>query len=265
MAGILAMVIFRYINTKVLKKRMLPSHSTLESTTKLSLKESFHLILNSKYLGHILVLIVCYGLTINIVEGPWKAKIRELYPTTREYMEFMGKFNEWLGISCVIFMLFGSNILRLFSWRFAALVTPIMILITGSLFFTFIVFESEINASFGQVLFNPVYAAVLLGAMQNLLSKASKYSLFDSTKEMAYIPLSNELKTKGKAAVEVVGIKFGKSMGALIQSTIFSLAPFATFEIMAPYLMIVFIIVLTLWIININKLYYEYTKINQHN
>jgi ATP/ADP translocase len=139
-----------------------------------------------------------------------------------------------------------------------------MILITGSLFFTFIVFESEINASIGQVLFNPVSAAVLLGAMQNLLSKASKYSLFDSTKEMAYIPLSNELKTKGKAAVEVVGMKFGKSMGALIQSTIFSLAPFATFEIMSPYLMIVFIIVLTLWIINVNKLYYEYTKINHY-
>jgi ADP/ATP carrier protein family len=261
LAGISAMLIFRYINTRIIPNRALKLSLNLDDTTKLSLKESFNLIMSSKYLGHILVLIICYGLTINIVEGPWKGKIRELYPTTREYMAFMGNFNKWLGISCVIFMIFGSNILRTFSWRFAALVTPIMILITGTLFFTFIVFESEINASIGKMIFNPVYAAVLLGAMQNLLSKASKYSLFDSTKEMAYIPLSNELKTKGKAAVEVVGIKFGKSMGALIQSTIFSLIPFATFELMAPYLMVVFITVLALWLINVNKLYYEYSKI----
>lgn len=35
--------------------------------------------------------------------------------------------------------------------------------------------------------------AVLIGALQNILSKGSKYSLFDPCKEMAYIPLGESL------------------------------------------------------------------------
>ena len=164
----------------------------------------------------------------------------------------MGKFNIWMGVSSVSFMIIGSNILRRTSWRFAALITPYTILITGSIFFSFVIIAHYLN--FAGHWFNPIYYAIIIGALQNILSKSTKYSLFDSTKEMAYLPLSIELKTKGKAAVEVIGLKFGKSLGAVVQSAVFIFAPNASFDSIVTYLFVIFLSIISLWIWNVKAL-----------
>ena len=53
-----------------------------------------------------------------------------------------------------------------------------------------------------------------------------RYSLFDPCKEMAYIPLSQEEKRKGKAAVDVIGNPLGKSAGSFVQQVRQSLRRF---------------------------------------
>lgn len=263
-SGTTAMIIFKVINSLILKDKTIRQklYRVTENTkTKLSVIDSFKLIFQSKYIGHIVLLIVCYGLLINVLEGPWKAKIRELYPNTIEYAKFMGQFNIWMGISCVTFMFIGSNVLRRMSWLTSALFTPVMLSITGIIFFIFVIMIDKSKLlEYG---FNPLYAAVFVGAIQNILSKSTKYSLFDSTKEMAYIPLSLELRTKGKAAVEIVGIKLGKASGAFLQSTVFLLIPSATFESITVLLFVVFILVLIVWFWDIVKLNHAYLAINK--
>merc|ERR1711981_484314 len=97
------------------------------------------------------------------------------------------------------------------------MITPIMLLVTSLIFFSSILFKDMLLGITPMLYTTPLMTAVIVGAAQNILTKASKYSLFDSTKEMAYIPLDDNLKIKGKAAVDVIGGRFGKSGGSIIQ------------------------------------------------
>ena len=86
----------------------------------------------------------------------------------------------------------------------------------------------------------PLTFAVWFGAYSVLLTKGSKYSFFDPTKEMAFIPLDPDLKVNGKAAVDGVGGRLGKSAGGLVTSTLLVL--FSTTEAAATALDIAFIL-----------------------
>lgn len=261
-AGII-MFLYYYVNNAVITD---PQYYNPEEVggkkkkkAKLSLSESFHFIFTSKYIGLIAVLVLAYGISVNLVEGVWKAKIRDLYPTAEGYSAFMGEFQKWQGIAAIAFMFVGSNILRRVSWQTAAMFTPLMMLVTGLAFFAFVFFGDVVSLYLTGILaYTPLQLAVMVGTAQNVLAKATKYSLFDATKEMSYIPLDEELKTKGKAAVDVVGGRLGKSGGGFIQSTFFLLIPSLTFDQALPYFAAIFFVIVVIWTLGVRALSKEY-------
>jgi len=257
--GILSMVIYRWMHTSVLtdKKYFDPEEKVVKKKKeKPSLMESAKLVFTSPELGLIATLIMAYGITINLVEVQFKHQLGLWYAGDKGgYNWFMGQFSTATGIITILFGLFlGSNILRRVSWFKAAVITPLIIGVGGCIFFGFIFSETFVNFIMHYASMTAVAAASILGAVIVILSKAVKYILFDSTKEMAYIPLNDELKTKGKAAVDVIGGRAGKAGGAFTQSTLLIL--FATKDVVAiaPIAFFVFVVICAAWFVAVKLL-----------
>ena len=88
-----------------------------------------------------------------------------------------------------------------------------------------------------------------------------KYCLFDTTKEMAYIPLDAESKTKGKAAVDLVGARFGKTGAAWIQLLLIDVIGSGSILTVVPLLVPAVIGVVALWLRAVFNLHRRFSNI----
>lgn len=265
-AGIAILAIYWWINRNVLTDpRFYDANQTTtkKKKAKMSLGDSFKFLFTSKYILCLAILVIAYGISINLVEITWKNQVKLQYPNPNDYSTFMGWFSTTTGAVTILMMLFvGGNVIRLKGWGFAALITPVVLLVTGIAFFSFVIFRDNLLGYIAAIGSTPLFLAVMFGAAQNIMSKSSKYSLFDPTKEMAYIPLDEESKVKGKAAVDVVGARLGKSGGSIIQMTLLA---FGTLATITPYIGAILMVIIAIWIVAARSLSKQFTKLTEQS
>ncbi len=229
---------------------------------KMGIWEGFVFIARSPYLLCLTIIVMSYGIAINLVEVTWKASVKMQYTDHNSYAAFMGGFSTVTGIVTILMMLLvGGNVVRRLGWRFGALFTPVVLIVTGMGFFGFMMFGDVFAGLAAAFATTPLMLAVLFGSAQNIMSKSAKYSLFDPTKEMSYIPLDPESKVKGKAAVDVVGARLGKSGGSLIQILLFSFV--GAISAITPYVAVILIVIVAAWLVAVvalNKMFLERCK-----
>lgn len=230
-----------------------------KSKPKMSIVESLKFLASSKYLRNIAILVIGYGMSINLVEVIWKSQLKLQFPTENEFSGFMGIFSTCTGFFTILMTFVGGAIIRKTSWGKAAIMTPIALLVTGGLFFAFIIFKQHLDGFAAAMGTTTVFLAVIIGMFQNIASKSTKYSLFDPTKEMSYIPLDQESKVKGKAAIDVVGARLGKSGGSLFYNIMIPML--GTLAAVTPFSAILMFGVILAWMSSVRSLNVQYNEL----
>lgn len=264
-AGILTMILFRWLNVNVIQKEEARFPGEKTEKIRISMRENFLYLIRSKYLICIALIVLAYNVAMNLVEIVWKNQMRELYPNPVEYNTYMGQVMTVMGIIATLAgILATGNLIRRYSWAVCAMIPLGVVGITGLAFF-FLGLSEQWGMGWVVSLsgMSPLFLGVTLGSIQNCMSRASKYTFFDATKEIAFIPLSPQSKLKGKAAIDGVASRVGKSAGSIIHQGL--LIAFATVSASAPYVAAVFLIVLFIWGLSITSLGKQFDELVEEN
>lgn len=271
-AGFLVLMIYYWMNRQVLTDPKYYDHAQKEGEPKvkrrpkLSLKESFVYILSSPYIGLIAVLVFSYSFSMNLLGWMWKKQLALQYPDPLEYANFMSNFSKMTGVTTVIVIFFFKGLVNRFGWRRGAMATPLILFVTALLFFCFLFFEKKMDPVMSFLGTTPLMMAVVISTAQQILSKSAKYALFDPTKEMSYIPLDQELKIKGKAAVDVTVHQLGKAAGGYVSGLLLIVSAAGDLMVLAPWLAVIVIVTIALWFLAVKllaKLYHSLLARNE--
>lgn len=247
-SGVFALLTYWWMNRNVLSHpEYLPEKDPTKKKKKLSFKESLLCVAHSRYLLGLATIVISYNLVINLVEIIWKDRLRQLYPLARDYSVYVNNLTSAMGIISTATSLVLAGILSRLGWTKTAILTPMILLLTSVAFFTCLFADNSLSP-FVSTLFHmtPLALAVLIGSIQNCVSKAAKYSVFDATKEMALVPLPSEHKLKGKAAIEGIGSRVAKSGGSMIQQGLILCC--GTISASAPYIAAIVLVAIFAWI-----------------
>lgn len=239
LAGGVSIALLRWMHLKVLKDSRYydpyDAYGDQKIKGRMSMRENFSYLLKSPYLIRLALIVISYNVVINLVEVMWKSEVNALYPNPQDYNVYMSEITRIIGaIATVTALLVSGNSLRKFGWTFTAMLTPLILFVTSIGFFAFFFFKKELaDVSLYILGASPLAMAVFFGSAQNIMSRAAKYTVYDATQQMAFVPLDPESKTKGKAAIDGVCSRLGKSTGSLIHQSL--LLTFSTLTASAPY------------------------------
>lgn len=225
-----------------------------KESVKLSLIESFKFLAKSQYLALIAIIVLSYGIVTSLFEALWKAKMKAWAAgSTSLLVEVYSTQATFGGLLALFLTLFVSAPIMNRGWRFAASVAPVAAFIATSLFFVGLFFQDYIGGLTSFFHSNPLSVVVYTGLVTLTFIKIAKYIIFDPNKERAYIPLDEESRVRGKAAVDGLGARLGKSLGSLIVTMI--LVP--TFGSIDQAKYVIFVVILgtlVIWLRAVNKL-----------
>ncbi|MDN3505950.1 MAG: Npt1/Npt2 family nucleotide transporter [Simkaniaceae bacterium] len=257
-----AMGVFYWINRKVVPHDEHATDSHSESVkksgkTRLSLRDCIRYISKSRYLLSLALIVLGFNIAINFTDVLWKAQLKKHFVNPQDLMNHMNQVTIGIGCIATVGGILFSIMVRRLGWTFVAILTPAIMVLMAIGFFSFLFFESALTG-FALTLFGttPLIMTVYFGSMQNCLSKAGKYSVFDASKELAFLALDSESRLRGKAAIDGLGSGVGKSGASLTyQALILGLG---SVSLSTPYIAGILVAVFAAWIYSVRFISKEF-------
>lgn len=264
LVGLAIMVLFRWVNRAVIRyqPRVVPlivmdaEKTEDKNSRKLSLMECFSYLAKSRYMVYVTILVVAYNIVYNLSDVLWTDQVSQRYPNANDFNAYINQIASITGIFATLSgLILSGNVIRRYGWTITAMITPMIWLVTSIGFFGFLLFEASVPLSdllYSILNIPAISLALFFGSAQICLGRASKYTVFDETKEIAFIPLPKVEQRKGKAVVDGIASRFGKSGGSLTIQVMLVLC--GELALTIPYVAGIFLIVLTGWIIAVRGL-----------
>ena len=259
-----------------------------KSKVKLTFIQSIKCLLKSRYLCFLTLIVLGYNMFIALLESIWKGKVgaygkivgkKFLEDHVDQYDIFTGApTNELIdlakeagstatatiyawqsictGILSLFLIFFVAGSMSRKSWKVRALFTPITAFVFSMVFYLFFK-KMDLLSGFANMFDKPLLLMFILFGMGILVFiKSSKYIFFDTSKEQAYIPLSEEEKVNGKAAIDAIGSRLGKGMSSIVISVL--VAIFGGLNNISGMTFVVVFVIIALWlfaVLSLNPLY----------
>ena len=253
--GVVAAFVFQLLSSKrkILKSRVEEKKKKDSEKPKYSFSESLVMVLKSRYLFCLLVLSISYNAIFTLFDTLWSQSVKDYFGSNQlDIVRFLADIQITKGVLSTLLAFCVPFLIRKLGWRKSALITPMFLLASGFVFFPLYFFqESEFLKGFFYDAFGleVIWILAYCGGIQNALSRGSKYSIYDTTKEMAFIPLPLEQKRKGKAIIDGVASRMGKASGAVLFMLLLPLC--TSLSATVPYLAVASCFVLVAWIYSV--------------
>lgn len=217
-----------------LLENSLPRKGFVKHSSSVGLKDSLTTTAKTPLLYCLALIVLTDYLSYSLFEVIFLDALKTGYPSPLEYNSIMGYLSLWSGILTAAASLLGPLIIKRLSWTAAAIATPLSVVMLATPFLGMISlgYSSE--------------SALACGCICYCFCRATKYALLDSAKEMAYIPLEEIVRIKGKLAIEGIASRSGRAMASVMSLSL--IGTFGGVSASAPASLGVFLVVSSAWL-----------------
>lgn len=216
--------------------RWIWQQSDLKITTKVkqhvSMRQGLKLALQTPHIMYLMVCIVSFSILCNVYENAVRNIILNHYTQEQDVFQFWGQFFLGKGLLVIFANLISRALLKRVGWFWVAVTTPIVSISSIHLILCIPSFQMD------HLFVGHTQSLLWMLAILLQLNFAVKYAFFDPTKEMAYIPLTQDQKTYGKTVADGMGSRIGNIGSGIIQSAAIFIASGSEFVQIAPVLLI---------------------------